>query len=140
MIYFSATTKGFYPTDIVEKELYEEQGSWPADATEISEADYKKYLSIPPPGMELGSKSGKPAWVVVEVDKESAILIATMKKKQLMATAEEALAPLVRAEKFGIITGEEKTKLEALERYTILLNRVNPDDAPDIEWPIEPEV
>ncbi|MGQ6549789.1 tail fiber assembly protein [Serratia sp. IR-2025] len=140
MIYFSATTKGFYPTDIIEKERYEGQGSWPDDATEISEADYKKYLSTPPPGMELGSKSGKPAWVVVELCKEDAILIATMKKQQLMASTEEAIAPLSRAEKYGIITTEEKTKLEALERYTVLLSRINPDDAPDIEWPIEPEV
>ncbi|OKP23355.1 tail fiber assembly protein [Serratia fonticola] len=139
MIYFSATTKGFYPTDIIEKERYEEQGSWPADATEISEADYKKYLSTPPPGMELGSKSGKPVWVVVEVSKEDAILIATMKKQQLIDDAEGVITPLARAVKLGMATKEEEAKLDAWERYSVLLSRIDVSKAPDIDWPEVPE-
>lgn len=138
MIYFSATKKGFYPTDIIEKERYEEQGSWPADATEISEAEYKKYLSTPPPGMELGSKSGKPAWVAVEVGKEDAILIATMKKQQLIDDAEGAITPLARAVKLGMATQEEEAKLEAWERYSVMLSRVDVSKAPDITWPDAP--
>lgn len=35
----------------------------------------------------------------------------------------------------GIATDEEKEPLIKLETYRALLNRVNPDDAPDIELP-----
>ncbi|WP_421416493.1 tail fiber assembly protein [Serratia plymuthica] len=42
---------------------------------------------------------------------------------------------LQRALDLGIATDEEKESLIKLETYRALLNRVNPDDAPDIELP-----
>lgn len=136
MIYFSARTRGFYPTDIVDIQLYKTKGAWPEDAVEVTTEDYKKYLALPPDGMVLGSINGGPAWVVREgIEKKEAVLLAELKKEQRMRDAENAIAPLVRAEKYGEISDGERLKLESLEKYTILLNRVNPHDAPDIEWP-----
>lgn len=53
-------------------------------------------------------------------------------KKRLMVAAEGQIAPLSRAVKFGMATAEEVSQLEAWERYTVLLNRV---DCTNPEWP-----
>lgn len=52
-------------------------------------------------------------------------------KTTLMASAEAEIAPLARAVKFDMATQAEVVRLGALERYTVLLNRVdctNPED------------
>lgn len=137
MIYFSAKTNGFYLTDVVEKEWYETKGGWPDDATEISIADYEKYLSTPPDGMALGStKKGMPTWVPTpEPDEDTAVRLFVIKKQQLMTDAENAIVPLSRAIKLDMATDEEKGKLEAWERYSVLLSRVGHGD----EWPEIPQ-
>ncbi len=139
MKYFSAKELGFYCTETVPKEAYEMAGTWPDDAVKITDKQYQNYLLPAPEGKVLGATNGKPAWVnAPEPSQEDAILLSAMKKKRLMADAEEAIALLSRAEKYGIATDEEKIRLEALEKYTVLLSRVNPDDAPDIDWPEYP--
>lgn len=136
--YFSKTTCSFYPVELLE--IYKDAGTLPDDAVPVTDAAYEKYTCSPPDGKTRGADNrGQPAWVdIAEPSKEDAILLATMKKQQLMADAEEAIALLSRAVKFGIATDEEKIRLEALEKYTVLLSRVNPNDAPEIEWPIVP--
>lgn len=67
------------------------------------------------------------------------IAVAENKKSQLMAEANAVIAPLERAVKLEMATNEEIEKLNAWERYSVLLNRVKPEDAPDIEWPETPE-
>ncbi|WP_285613072.1 tail fiber assembly protein, partial [Klebsiella quasipneumoniae] len=61
-------------------------------------------------------------------------------KERQRTKAEDVIAPLARAVKYGMATLDEKTRLEHWEKYSVLLSRVNPDDAPDIEWPVMPEV
>lgn len=135
MIYFSAKTKGFYPTDIISKEWYQHNNSWPEDAEEVSHADYEKFIATPPNGMMLGSIQGKPAWVIKSPDKSTLVQVATMRKQQLIASVEEVILPLSRAVKLNIATDEEKAQLDALERCSVLLTRINPGDAPEIIWP-----
>lgn len=58
-------------------------------------------------------------------------------KTELMTNAEAVIAPLSRAVKYDIATDAEKAALEAWERYTVLLSRVDVDnpvwpDAPDL--------
>jgi hypothetical protein len=58
-------------------------------------------------------------------------------KTALMSNAEAVIAPLARAVKYDIATDAEKAALEAWERYTVLLRRVDVDnpvwpDAPDL--------
>lgn len=140
MKYFSAKELGFYCTETVPREAYEMAGTWPDDAMVITDKQYQNYLITAPEGKVLGAVNGMPAWVnSPEPSQEYAILLAEMKKQQLMASAEEAIAPLSRAVKYGIATNEEKAKLESLERYTVLLSRVSPADAPNIVWPEKPE-
>lgn len=67
------------------------------------------------------------------------IAVAENKKSQLMADANAAIAPLERAVKLEMATDEEAEKLNAWERYSVLLSRVKPEDGPDIDWPEKPE-
>jgi len=136
MIYFSAKTRGFYPTGIVSKEWYEENNSWPEDAVEVTHSDYEQYISTPPEGKMLGSENGFPVWVKKSpLDKTVLIQIATMKKQELMENAEQIISLLERAVKLNMATDTEKKQLEVWLRYSVLLNRINPNDEPGIIWP-----
>ncbi|HAE7713764.1 TPA_asm: tail fiber assembly protein [Salmonella enterica subsp. enterica] len=64
---------------------------------------------------------------------------ADAKKLKLLDEAETVITPLARAVKRGIATEEEQQRLEAWEQYSILVNRINPDLAPDITWPESPK-
>ncbi|HHP7423645.1 TPA: tail fiber assembly protein [Enterobacter roggenkampii] len=57
-------------------------------------------------------------------------------KAELMSNAEAVIAPLSRAVKYDIATDAEKNALEAWERYTVLLSRVDVDNP---VWPDTPE-
>lgn len=57
-------------------------------------------------------------------------------KAHLLEEAESAIAPLTRAVKYDIATDAEKSALEAWERYTVLLSRVDVDNP---VWPDVPE-
>ena len=62
---------------------------------------------------------------------------AERKKSSLLAEAMAAIAPLERAVKLGIATSDELASLEAWERYSVMVNRV---DISKPEWPEKPEV
>ncbi|WP_048795107.1 MULTISPECIES: tail fiber assembly protein [Serratia] len=136
--YFSKTTCAFYPVELLE--AYKDAGTLPDDVVSVTDAACEKYTCPPPDGKTRGANNrGQPEWVdMPEPSKEDSILLATMKKQQLMTDAEEAIALLSRAAKYDIATEEEKIRLEELEKYTVLLSRINPDDAPKIDWPQPP--
>lgn len=64
---------------------------------------------------------------------------AQKKKAELMAQAGKIIFPLALAVKHGMATEEETSQLEVWEKYSVLLSRINPADAPEIEWPEKPE-
>ncbi|WP_410752724.1 tail fiber assembly protein [Citrobacter youngae] len=57
------------------------------------------------------------------------------KKKTLLAEAEATISTLERAVRLGMATGEEIRRLEAWERYSVLVSRVKQSD----DWPQKPE-
>ncbi|EMP7137203.1 tail fiber assembly protein [Serratia marcescens] len=63
---------------------------------------------------------------------------ARQKKNALRNEADEEIAVLSDAVKYGIATEDEIAKLEAWSRYRVLLMRVEPELAPNIEWPAKP--
>ncbi|HBV7431468.1 TPA: tail fiber assembly protein [Citrobacter freundii] len=65
------------------------------------------------------------------------IAIAESKKSRLMNEANAVIAPLERAVKLGIATSNEIAELEAWERYSVMVNRV---DTTKPEWPEVPDV
>ncbi|EDP8834340.1 tail fiber assembly protein, partial [Salmonella enterica subsp. enterica] len=64
---------------------------------------------------------------------------AEAKKMKLLDEAETVITPLARAVKLGIATDEEQQRLVSWEQYSILVNRINLDLAPDIAWPESPK-
>ncbi len=75
---------------------------------------------------------------VSEQDKDTAKFLATIKKQQLMADAEETIAILARAVKLGMATDAEAEQLEAWERYSVLLSRIDVNPTQKINWPEVP--
>lgn len=67
------------------------------------------------------------------------IVVAEIEKSQLMAAANAAIIQFERAVRLGIATDKEIALLEAWERYSVLLMRIKPEAAPDIDWPEVPE-
>jgi len=138
-IYFSATTLGFYPKEL--KSVYGDVNTWPNDAVKITDAVYAQYQQSPPEGKQIGSDGkGQPTWVdIPQPTPEQMRSQAAYRKQSEMAEAEDVIAPLERAVKRDMATDEEKAQLDAWERYSVLLSRVDTDKAPDIVWPDKPE-
>ncbi|HEB0857143.1 TPA: tail fiber assembly protein [Citrobacter freundii] len=61
---------------------------------------------------------------------------AEEKKKALLVDADAAIAPLERAVRLGMATDDEKRRIEAWERFSVLVSRVNTSKP---VWPIPPE-
>lgn len=61
---------------------------------------------------------------------------AESQKAELLSEAESVIQPLERAVRLNMATDEERTRLEAWERYSVLVSRV---DTAKPEWPQKPE-
>ena len=61
---------------------------------------------------------------------------AENRKARLLTDAEYVILPLERAVRLNIATEEERTRLEAWERYSVLVSRVDPANP---EWPEMPQ-
>ncbi|MGQ1886229.1 tail fiber assembly protein [Serratia marcescens] len=140
MYQFSASTGCFYPDELLP--AYRDNHSLPADLMAVGEEEFFEFTGIPPEGKQRGvGPDGKPAWVdVPPLTKGQLTALAASEKELHRTVAEDVIGPLARAEKYGIATTEELNSLERWEKYSVLLNRINPNDAPDIEWPVMPEV
>ncbi|HEM7577635.1 TPA: tail fiber assembly protein [Serratia marcescens] len=139
MYQFSASTGCFYPDELLP--AYRDNHSLPADLMAVGEEVFFEFTGVPPEGKQRGgSPDGKPAWVdVPPLTKGQLTALAAAEKEQYRIEAEDIISPLARAEKYGIATSEELSSLESWEKYSVLLNRINPNDAPDITWPEKPK-
>ncbi|ENQ7971264.1 tail fiber assembly protein [Escherichia coli] len=61
---------------------------------------------------------------------------AENRKGRLLADAESVILPLERAVRLNMATDEERSRLEAWERYNVLVSRV---DTANPEWPEMPQ-
>ncbi|EIQ0161442.1 tail fiber assembly protein [Escherichia coli] len=104
-----------------------ELGSLPSDVTTISPTgNYQKW-------------NGN-AWVDDEsAERDALVREAEFQKKEQTAYAGEIIATLQDAVDLDMATKEEKSSLAKWKKYRVLLNRVQPEDAPNIEWPEMPQ-
>ncbi|EGX5251415.1 tail fiber assembly protein, partial [Salmonella enterica subsp. enterica serovar Newport] len=80
-------------------------------------------------------------WVVdAEAERNALIAEAFARRKSLLQQAGEVIATLQDAVDLGMATKEEEQRLVAWKKYRVLLSRINPEDAPDIVWPVAPEM
>lgn len=74
-----------------------------------------------------------------EAEKAAHIREAEGARTGLMQKATNIIAPLQDAVDLDMATDEEKAQLLAWKKYRVLLNRVDINTAPDINWPAPPE-
>ncbi|XPP73241.1 tail fiber assembly protein [Serratia liquefaciens] len=139
MYQFSAKTNSFYPDELLQD--YINNQSLPDDVIPVTESVFQTYTGQPPAGKARGyDVKGLPAWIDIPPPSLQQLREqAEAQKNQLAAEAEKIISPLSRAEKHGVATDAEKSALAAWEVYTVMLNRVSLDNAPDIVWPEKPE-
>lgn len=101
--------------------------------------DLPEGLTLLQPATDFDVWNGK-GWVTdTEMMKRHQIEMAQARKLNLQAEANAIMAPLQAAVKHGMASDEEKARLDAWEKYTVLLSRVDVSTAPNIEWPLKPE-
>ncbi|EFJ5621053.1 tail fiber assembly protein, partial [Escherichia coli] len=80
------------------------------------------------------------AWVDDEsAERDALVREAEFQKKEQTAYAGEIIATLQDAVDLDMATEEEKLSLTHWKKYRVLLSRVQPENAPDIEWPEMPQ-
>ncbi|MFZ4219696.1 tail fiber assembly protein [Enterobacter ludwigii] len=133
--FYSASTNAFYPLEF--KKDYEEAGTWPEDTVDISEAEYQDLLNGQSEGLAITpDENGRPTLSEPVVDP---VVVAEGTKRKLLAEAREKIAILQDAVDLGMATEDEKFHLIEWKKYRVLLTRIKPEDAPEIEWPVKPD-
>ncbi|EPE2788412.1 tail fiber assembly protein [Serratia marcescens] len=135
---FSASTGAFYVYE--DRASYEENGNWPADVKPVSDEVWQAYCGQGPAGKVRGAdRKGLPCWVDAPPPTKSTLVAAAERKKaELLDVAGKAIAPLQDADDLAIATEEEAALLRLWKTYRVQLNRINPQDAPDTDWPLPP--
>jgi hypothetical protein len=129
--------KWVYPADHRGKKIYSTATGAESTVTEIG--DIPDNHTLLKPNSEFDSWDGE-KWVVDENKQhQHYIAVATAQKKQLLSEAGSQIDYLQDAIDTDIATDEEKALYTAWKRYRALLNRIDVDAAPAIEWPEKPE-
>ncbi|HGM5908030.1 TPA: tail fiber assembly protein [Serratia marcescens] len=135
---FSASTGAFYVYEDLAS--YQENGNWPYDVKPVSDEVWQAYCGQGPAGKVRGAdRKGLPCWVDAPPPTKSTLVAAAERKKaELLDVAGKAIAPLQDADDLAIATEEEAAQLRLWKTYRVQLNRINPQDAPEIDWPVAP--
>ncbi|MDC9588194.1 tail fiber assembly protein [Xenorhabdus sp. XENO-10] len=140
MYLYSAKKNSFYP--IILKQNYIDSGTWPDDGINVSNDVYSEFVgNIPPEGkVRIAGDDGLPVWEdIPPPTQEELCRHAEVKKRKLMEYAKDIISPLQDAVDLGINTNVEKFALIEWRKYRVILNRIDCNVAPDIEWPVQPE-
>lgn len=103
-----------------------ELGALPPDVTAISpDGDYQKW-------------NGN-AWVNDEnAEHDALVRAAESLKREQIAYASKIIATLQDAVDLDIATEDEKINLTRWKKYRVLVNRIQPENTTDIDWPEQP--
>lgn len=129
--------KWTYPKDFRGQKVYSIITGAETTITEIG--DIADNYTLLKPASEFDSWDGE-KWVLdTEKQHQHDINVATSQKKQLLSEVNAQIEYLQDAIDADIATDAEKSLFAALKKYRVLLNRIDVNQAPDIEWPIKPE-
>ncbi|WP_442903095.1 tail fiber assembly protein [Gilliamella sp. Bif1-4] len=129
--------KWTYPADHCGKKIYSIENGAESTVTEIG--DIPSNYTLLKPNSEFDNWNGE-AWVLDENKQhQHYIAVATAQKKQLLSEATTQIDYLQDAIDTEIATDEEKALCAVWKKYRALLNRVDVDTAPDIDWPEKPQ-
>jgi hypothetical protein len=128
--------KWVYPADHRGKKIYSTETGAESTVTEIG--DIPNDYTLLKPSSEFDSWNGK-TWVLDENKQhQHHVNVAIAQKKQLLSEAATQIDYLQDAIDTEIATDEEKSLYSAWKKYRALLNRIDVDTAPDIDWPEKP--
>lgn len=138
MTFFSPTTCGFYAAEL--KENFVASGTWPADAVEISAAEYDEFKSPPPSGKMLGAADGMPVWVNAPAKTQTELVAeAEQTQQQLIDSAMSSISVIqLKLQAGRALTDMEKTRLNATLDYIDEVSATDISAAPGITWPSLP--
>lgn len=132
-MFYSVNTKGFYPEGNMEG--YKSSGILPDDLKAISKDDYDLFFNPPEGFYGVFDEEGPRVEKLPEPDY---VNLASLEKARLIAEATVDIAPLQDAVTLGDATEDEEARLKSLMSYRVALNRLDLNDAPNINWPTKP--
>ena len=138
MYLFSKKNKAFYP--VAEKQLYIAAGTLPDDVIEVSADTRDVYNGLPPIGQKLGADdSGLPIWV--EKSHVEYVANADFLRKMKIDEANSFMSSKQWPGKaaLGRLKGVELEQYSKWLDYLDALETVDTSNAPDVEWPTQPE-
>jgi hypothetical protein len=128
--------KWVYPADHREKKIYSIETGAESTVTEIG--DIPNDYTLLKPSSEFDTWNGE-AWALDENKQhQHDVAVATAQKKQLLNEATTQIDYLQDAIDTEIATDEEKALYSSWKKYRALLNRLDVDVAPKINWPEKP--
>ena len=127
--------KWIYPKDLRGTTIYSTETG--AETTMEDVGDIPEGYTALKPGSEFDSWDGKKWQLDVNKQHQYEVNQASTKKNQLIAEATSQISYLQDAIDADIATDAEKSLFAALKKYRVLLNRIDVNQAPDIEWPIK---
>ncbi|ASG41950.1 tail fiber assembly protein [Enterobacter roggenkampii] len=137
---FSPSLNQFYSID--QKQLYINAGSWPDDASDVSDDIFNEYSSTPPEGKIRGVDNGMPVWVdVPPPTTEQLVSQAELKRQELIDEAMQSISVIqLKLQAGRKLTTAETTKLNAALDYIDAVTATDTSTAPDVKWPERPAV
>ncbi|CAI2488028.1 tail fiber assembly protein [Serratia proteamaculans] len=102
-----------------------------------------------PPGTPFDTWNGK-AWVTdiqaqadaleqeIAQQRQQVVSQAQQQRQELRATADEQIGLLTDAIELGMQRDGDAERLTAWKKYRVLVTRIDPAAAPDIDWPVMP--
>ncbi|HDS9455791.1 TPA: tail fiber assembly protein [Enterobacter asburiae] len=139
MSYIYSPVNGAFYNDELEAD-YRSAETWPDNYVSVLDEDYVSLMEGQADGkIIISDKNGYPVLAEPPAPTyEERVSQATMQKNALMKTASDIITPLEDAAELGIATDEEAAALLGWKRYRVMLNRVDVNTAPDIQWPERP--
>lgn len=125
--------KWTYPIDHRGKKIYSTENGVESTVTTIG--DIPDGYTLLKPSSDFDEWNGE-KWVLNEAKKHQYFVdIAVSRKKDLLSSANEQISYLQDAIDAEIATDEEIKQLSEWKKYRVLLNRIDVNKAPDIDWP-----
>ena len=127
-----------YPKDLRGTIIYSTETGAEMTMQEVGEIP-ESYTTIKPTS-EFDVWDGE-KWVLdAEKQHQHDINVATSQKKQLLSDVNEQISYLQDAVDADIATDAEKSLFATLKKYRVLLNRIDVNQAPNINYPDKPQL
>lgn len=131
----------FYPFSL--RESYEAAGTWPESFAEVEDEVFGQYSGLPPAGKARGADdNGQPAWIDLPPPTQEEVMRQAEAEKQFRINQANAYMNSKQwsgKAAIGRLKGDELALYNLWLDYLDALEAVDTSNAPDINWPEQPE-